>query len=218
MTVSGEAPLIDISSSQVAGNVDRRQMEYLPLQGRNWMSLSMLVKGITANDVSTSPGVGRDELFQLNLDGQQVTQKLGQARYGQPKFSRESIAEFQLVTQLFDITQGRSTGVQVQAVSKSGTNDERGALWLLPRRQAERRRPRGEPGSAVFEPAGRRRAGRPDRAGQDPLFRFYEFEREPSTAVSAPTFLPGQIFSFPSENINHSYFGRVDGEMGRRAM
>jgi len=37
LTVLGESPLVDTSSSQVAGNVDRRQMEELPLQGRNWM-------------------------------------------------------------------------------------------------------------------------------------------------------------------------------------
>jgi hypothetical protein len=34
---------VDISSTQVAGNVDRRQMEELPLQGRNWMELAMQV-------------------------------------------------------------------------------------------------------------------------------------------------------------------------------
>jgi hypothetical protein len=51
LTVLGESPLVDTSSSQVAGNVDRRQMEQLPLQGRNWMELSKLIKGITANDV-----------------------------------------------------------------------------------------------------------------------------------------------------------------------
>ena len=33
-------------------------MEELPLQGRNWMELSKLVKGITANDVGNTPGVG----------------------------------------------------------------------------------------------------------------------------------------------------------------
>ena len=66
----------DTSSSQVAGNVDRRQMESLPLQGRNWMELSKLVKGITANDVTNTPGVSADDMFQLNLDGQQITQKV----------------------------------------------------------------------------------------------------------------------------------------------
>src|SRR5579864_7918265 len=35
VTVTGEAPLIDVTSTQVAGNVDRRQMEAMPLQGRN---------------------------------------------------------------------------------------------------------------------------------------------------------------------------------------
>ena len=57
LTVTAESPLVDISSTQVAGNVDRRQMEELPLQGRNWMELAMQVKGITANAVDTTPGV-----------------------------------------------------------------------------------------------------------------------------------------------------------------
>ena len=58
LTVTGESPLVDTSSSQVAGNVDRRQMEELPLQGRNWMELSKLVKGVTANDIGNSIGTG----------------------------------------------------------------------------------------------------------------------------------------------------------------
>src|SRR5207247_10219698 len=88
--VSSQAPLVDTQNSQVAGNVDRHQIEALPLQGRNWMTLSMLVKGITANDVSTSPGVGRDGLFELILDGQQVTHHLGQARYNRPTYSQNT--------------------------------------------------------------------------------------------------------------------------------
>ena len=129
VTVAGESPLVDVSSSQVAGNVDRRQMEELPLQGRNWMELSKLVKGITANDVSNTPGVSRDDDFQLNLDGQQITQKVAGSGFGQPKFSREAIAEFQIVTNLFDITQGRSAGIQVQAISRSGTNKAAGSVY-----------------------------------------------------------------------------------------
>jgi hypothetical protein len=129
LTVTGEAPLVDTSSSQVAGNVDRRQMENLPLQGRNWMELSKMIKGITANDVTTRPGVDNDDMFQLNLDGQQITQKTASSSFGQPKFSRESIAEFQIVTNMFDITQGRSAGIEVQAISKSGTNTNTGSTY-----------------------------------------------------------------------------------------
>src|ERR687891_540952 len=64
ITVTGESPLIDLRTARVAGNIDRRQMEQLPISGRNWMQLSMLVKGITANDVSNNrPGVQRDDQF-----------------------------------------------------------------------------------------------------------------------------------------------------------
>src|SRR5207237_2038110 len=122
-------PLVYTSSPQVAGNVDRRQMESMPLQGRNWMELSKLVKGITANDVTNTPGVGADDMFQLNLDGQQITQKIAGSGFGQPRFSRESIAEFQIVTNMFDITQGRSTGIEVQAISRSGTNRTSGSVY-----------------------------------------------------------------------------------------
>ena len=86
-------------------------MEELPLQGRNWMELSKLVKGITANDVDQHARRRRDDMFQLNLDGQQITQKVAGSGFGQPKFSREAIAEFQIVTNMFDITQGRSAGI-----------------------------------------------------------------------------------------------------------
>jgi len=129
VTVTGESPFVDTASSQVAGNVDRRQMEELPLQGRNWMELSKLVKGITANDVTNTPGVSRDDDFQLNLDGQQITQKIAGSGFGQPRFSRESIAEFQIVTNMFDITQGRSTGIEVQAITRSGANKPSGSVY-----------------------------------------------------------------------------------------
>ena len=211
VTVTGESPLVDTASSQVGGNVDRRQMEQLPLSGRNWMSLTMLVKGITANDVSTNPGVSRDELFQLNIDGQQVTQKTAQSRYGQPKFSREAIAEFQLVTQMFEITQGRSTGIQVQAISKSGTNRFSGSgfgffrsdnfnapdpllHYVLPYSDKQM-------GATLGGPIKR-----------DKLFFFgaYEYEKEPSTAVSTPVYLPGEVFAFPTQNTYHEVLGKVD--------
>src|SRR5262249_45594761 len=72
LTVTGEAPLVDTRSTQVAGNVDRRQMEAMPLQGRNWLELSMLVKGITTNNMTNNPAISQNESFNLNLDGQQI--------------------------------------------------------------------------------------------------------------------------------------------------
>ena len=81
LTVTGETPLVDTRSTQIAGNVDRRQIEDLPISGRNWMELAMLVKGVTANDVGEGrPGASRDGECQVNLDGQQITQQVSPLR------------------------------------------------------------------------------------------------------------------------------------------
>ena len=131
-----------------------------------------MVKGVTANNVGEHARARSDDQFQLNLDGQQITQRVAGSGFGQPKISREAIAEFQIVTNMFDITQGRSTGMQVQAISRSGTNDLRGVdLWVLPRRQPQRGRPGGEQGAAVPEPADRRHPRRPDHPRQGALLR-----------------------------------------------
>jgi hypothetical protein len=62
----------------------------------------------------------------LNVDGQQVSADIGTG--GQPKYSQDSIAEFQFVANRFDATMGRSTGVQVNAITKSGTNQLQGLV------------------------------------------------------------------------------------------
>jgi hypothetical protein len=129
VSVTNDRPLLDPTSSVVADNINRRQMENLPLAGRNWMELSLEVKGITANDAGLRPGLTSDSGFQLNLDGQQVTNNGAFSTVGQPRFSREAIAEFQVITNMFDVSLGRSTGVQVQPVSKSGTNIRTGAVY-----------------------------------------------------------------------------------------
>ena len=122
VTVTGEAPLLDVARSTVAGNVDPRQMEELPVNGRNWQSLAILAPGNRNNDVSESPNPRDRGDWQLNIDGQQVTNNIAGSGFGQPRFNRDAIGEFQFVSSRFDATQGRSSGVQVNAVTKAGTN------------------------------------------------------------------------------------------------
>ena len=66
--------------------------------------------------------------FQINMDGQQVTNSIAGSNFGQPRYSRDSIAEFEFVSNRFDATQGRSMGVVVNAVTKSGTNQSSGTF------------------------------------------------------------------------------------------
>jgi hypothetical protein len=128
VTVTSEAPLVDVTRTAMGGNIDPRQMQELPVNGRNWMDLSLLAPGAKRNAVEESPVGGDSRNFQLNIDGQQVTNMVSSAGFGQPRFSRDAIAEFELVTNRFDATQGRSMSSQVNAITKSGTNKYAGTL------------------------------------------------------------------------------------------
>jgi outer membrane receptor protein involved in Fe transport len=128
LTVTAQAPLIETATSSLGASIDPRQVSELPSQGRNWMSLALLAPGNRTNDQGATPVQDRVDVreFQLNVDGMQVTSNLGTGN--QSRYSNDSIAEFQFISNRFDATQGRSSGVQVNAVTKSGTNKFAGTL------------------------------------------------------------------------------------------
>ena len=137
VTVTGEAPLVDMRNSAVGGNLDAKQLSEIPLSGRNWVDLVMLAPGSRANEVGTNGtggpvartgrSGGTQGTYNLTMDGQQVTQTVA-GTFTNPNFSREAIAEFQVITNRFDAAQGRSAGIQVNAITKSGTNTATGSF------------------------------------------------------------------------------------------
>ena len=48
--------------------------------------------------------------MKLSLDGQNITNGASTSGFGQPIISRDAIAEYQIITNLFDVTMGRSLG------------------------------------------------------------------------------------------------------------
>ena len=191
VTVTGEAPLIETTTSMLGGNVDPRQVSELPVNGRNWIALSLLAPGARTNPNATGvdalrplPDRNNNESreFQLNVDGQQVSADIGTG--GQPRYSQDSIAEFQFISNRFDATMGRSTGVQVNAVTRSGTNQLSGLFrsnFRDSRFNAENRvLDRVEPiNNQQYSFA----VGGPIRRDRLHFFGNYEYEREPRTAI-----------------------------------
>ena len=171
LTVTGESPLVDVSSTQVAGNVDRRQMEELPLQGRNWMELAMQVKGITANAVDTTPGV-RDRA--VPAESRRPGDHAAGRRLGlrpaevQPRGDRRVPGRHQPVRHHAGPL-ARHPGAGDLALGHQQLRRQR--LRLLPRRQVEREGLHRQPRAAVREPADRRRDRRTADQGQDALLR-----------------------------------------------
>jgi len=131
VTVTGEAPLLKVATSSLGGNIDPTQVQEMPSEGRNWMALLLIAPG--SRSTSANPAepletrnANRTREYQTNVDGMQFANTMGGG--GQPAFSQEMIAEFQYISNRFDATQGRSSGVQVNMITKSGTNRYAGSL------------------------------------------------------------------------------------------
>src|SRR5881409_526437 len=122
VNVTGEVPLVDTETSKVSSNIDPRQMQDLPLNGRNWMGLSLLAPGARRNE-AVGLVENRQGYSVTKVDGQEVTINYHSSPDSeQPGYSRDAIAEFEVVANRFDASQGRSAGMLVNAVTKSGTN------------------------------------------------------------------------------------------------
>jgi len=182
VTVTGEAPLVDTTSSTVGANIDPRQVQDLPINGRNWMDLTLLAPGARRNE-GGGMAQFRQGYSQTNVDGQQLTINYhSQTDTEQPGFSRDAIAEFEVVANRFDATQGRSQGMVVNAVTKSGTNTFAGSFGGYFRHDSlnakdfitDRVLPySNQQVSTTF--------GGPIRRDRVHFFGAYEYEREPKT-------------------------------------
>jgi hypothetical protein len=130
LTVVGESPLVETRQSDLASKVQPRQIETLPLSGRNWLELVGLVPGARGNPGQIGAGAAGSDASRYQMDGLSVT---GQGTGGETQtYSHETVAEFQVVTNRADAEYGRVTGAVINAVSKSGTNQLRGsALYFI---------------------------------------------------------------------------------------
>jgi hypothetical protein len=219
LTVTAQAPLLDVTGSSLGGNIDSRQMADLPINGRNWMDLTMLSPGARLNAVGEVPhSVGAGELrnqgdFNLNVDGQQITwQGSYSAGDGQPRFSRDAIAEFEFLSSRFDATQGRSSGVQINVITKSGTNTPSGSFsgyfrddsWTAADFVAKRVLPyQDQQLSGTF--------GGPIRKDRLHFFANYEYERQPVT-YSYSTPFPLFNADITDTNVDKKGFVKLDAQ------
>jgi len=216
VTVTAEAPLIETTSSSMSANIDPRQMTELPVNGRNWQDLLAVAPGARYNSQqrgdSVAAGTGT---LQLNVDGQQVTQTISAGdRYGfgQPRFGADAIAEVEFVTNRFDASQGRSMGVQVNAITKSGTNAPVGTFAGFFRDSSFNAKDHvahevlpyaNQQVSATF--------GGPIRKDRIHFFADYEYEREPySTYYNTP--VPAFNSTLTETRTEKKALVRLDGQ------
>jgi carboxypeptidase family protein/TonB-dependent receptor-like protein len=198
VTVSGESPLIETTTSAIGGNIDPRQVAELPVQGRNWINLAMLAPGSRQvpnpgsreNSERALPDRNNGETreFQYHVDGQQVTSEFGTGGR-------------------FDATQGRSTQAQVNVITKSGTNQFSGLFRSNFRDSSLNSKNRV---LDAVEPINNQQystaAGGPIVRDKLHFFANYEYEREPRTSIWRT---PYPFFNVSLKGTNNRKIGGV---------
>jgi outer membrane receptor protein involved in Fe transport len=135
ITVTAEAPLVDVSKTTTGVNVTARQFESLPTQ-RSFQQLTTLAPGVNmdmgssrSNQLGNSPSVGASSAPENNyiIDGLSTTD----ARYGTSgtNLTMNFVEEVQVMTGGYSAEFGRSTGGVFNVITKSGGNDLAGDVF-----------------------------------------------------------------------------------------
>jgi len=147
--VTGAAPLVETTSSEVSSLIDDQQIRDLPLNGRSFTELAVLQPGVvTARAAGQSLIVGMGQKISVNgtranassfiLDGTDINDSMGQAPGSVTGvvLGVETVREFKTLTSNFSAEYGRAAGGVISAVTKSGTNEFHGSLFEFHRNSA----------------------------------------------------------------------------------
>src|SRR5258705_340076 len=135
--VTGDAPLVEPTTTQLGTEMRQRDIETMPIQGRQQYALLSLVPGVTPNLApGTAQGTqyvanGRDASGNLYLiDGAYNNDDRSRSGGGQVgEVTVDSTAEFQVLVHEYGAEYGGAAGIIVNAVTKSGTNEFHGRAF-----------------------------------------------------------------------------------------
>jgi outer membrane receptor protein involved in Fe transport len=137
ITVTAAAPIIDVTSKEVGGNITDRELTELPSVNRNFIGFVGLLPGVVPN-ISTE-SFGSDSVSVNGQDprnnnylvdgGNNNDDVIGQRAGTQARTPLEAIQEFQVLTGQYDAEFGRTTGGVINAVTKQGSNSIKGVVF-----------------------------------------------------------------------------------------
>lgn len=141
VTVTGAAPVVNTTTSSLGGLVNSQSISNLPLNGRNYIDLTLLQPGVTQLKAIGSAAGLAGTWFSSNgaptisnyftLDGAPAGTQMGgtTASYAGTTLGIDGIAEYRVITNTFSAQYGMTMGSQVVMVSKGGTNHFHGDVY-----------------------------------------------------------------------------------------
>jgi hypothetical protein len=148
VNIGSDVPIVETVRTQITETITPREINEVPLNGRNYLDLALLVPGVSPTntgsnqrfaETSAVPGQGISIAGQRNLynsfivDG--VSANDDAADLTGTYYSEEVIDQFQVVTSGGIAEFGRASGGVVNILTRSGTNDFRGSLYGFFRNQ-----------------------------------------------------------------------------------
>jgi len=139
--VTAGIPLLQVENASVGQVINGRQINDLPLNGRNFTFLAQLSAGVTSMQ-QDSRGFGASGGFSANgvrsesnnylldgIDNNNDSQDFLNGTFYVALPPVDAIAEFKVETANYSAELGRAGGAAVNATLKSGTNEFHGNLW-----------------------------------------------------------------------------------------
>jgi hypothetical protein len=146
--VSADAPRIEPARTQVAETIVPREIDALPLNGRNFLDLALLSPAVSKTntgsnerfaETSAVPGTGISIAGQRNLNNGFIVDGLSAnddaADLAGTFYAQEVIREFQVITSGGIAEFGRASSGVVNILTQGGTNEWRGRLYGFFRNQ-----------------------------------------------------------------------------------
>ncbi len=150
--VSGAASLLNTESASSGTNITEEKIQSLPLNGRQFIQLALLVPGANSGGRQVQQNTARlNQTGGFSSSGGRTNNNLflfDGAANTDPDYNAlsyvpivDSLSEFQVQTAQYGAQYGRASGSQINVVSKSGANAFHGSAWEFLRNQAFDARP-----------------------------------------------------------------------------
>ena len=148
--VTVEAPMVQLASSTISGEVNATTVRELPLNGRSWTDLAKLQPGVIWASTHPSQNLGRGFGAQLSISGARPQQNnyrldgvsINDYANGGPgsvlgqNLGVDAIQEFSVLTSNYSAEYGKTSGGVVNAITRSGTNSFHGSAYEFLRNSA----------------------------------------------------------------------------------
>ncbi|HUI44228.1 MAG TPA: carboxypeptidase-like regulatory domain-containing protein [Terriglobia bacterium] len=140
VTVSGNVPKVQTETAAVSSVITNQQIQNLDLNGRNWVTLALLVPGASPDNGLDAVHVGvagnnnisfngnRMQYNNWEIDGGNNTDE-GSASTFNTYPSLDTIAEFRISTSNYGADMGKHAGANIELATKSGTKDFHGSAF-----------------------------------------------------------------------------------------